>query len=456
MVFLAGSTGAWPRDTFTNIATFRVRALLLLIDLNQCWKIFFPTFSGSFLIRNSKSYPGSFALSYKTYDFETKSFSIKHEKIVQDTAGLFQWRKKPFESLEQLLNKLKENQLSGLETPLTNICLVARSQHPNITGTNDVWDTTKREVENIQNWVGFQHPGHLFKAQWRGLVQATIKVLDPIASRHTFEEEMRKFKREFEILKYLNHPNIVRVLAFTEEIQPSYRGDMIWEDVNLGAISTYLQNGKSFSVNNFFNVVRDVLRGLQYLKFTNVIHCDLGGHTVLLNSILQAKITQFSNARRVSHGKVKELRDCFSPRTAPEAIAKRIFTHESDVWSFGVFVWEVVTFGDVPFRGISHEQILGSGWKLNFPESYPGFTPKSMRVLQQMIESCRNMNPEKRPSIEELLRWQEDVKKSVFDGYEYFNWLLEAKTFIVFYSVCQNLINESNVESGILSLMHLF
>ncbi|XP_019853335.1 PREDICTED: epidermal growth factor receptor-like [Amphimedon queenslandica] len=141
---------------------------------------------------------------------------------------------------------------------------------------------------------------------------------------------------------------------------------------------------------------------MAYLESKSLVHRDLAARNVLVQSHLKVLITDFGLTRFIepdeSHYEApgSKLPVRWLP---PESIQQRIFTHKTDVWSFGVTVWEILTFGESPFKGKSVFELLKlleKGDRLKQPKTC---TLEFYKTLQ----NCWELEPERRPSFEDLV-----------------------------------------------------
>lgn len=142
--------------------------------------------------------------------------------------------------------------------------------------------------------------------------------------------------------------------------------------------------------------------GMNYLESQHFVHRDLAARNILLSSRHQAKISDFGLSRALGVGnnyyQASQGGKWPIKWYAPESYNYGTFSHASDVWSFGVTLWEMYTFGSPPYgemKGVDVIQMVDAGQRLNRPDACPD---NVFRIMQ----SCWNYNPKDRPTFRHL------------------------------------------------------
>ncbi|XP_074523445.1 ephrin type-A receptor 2a [Halichoeres trimaculatus] len=268
---------------------------------------------------------------------------------------------------------------------------------------------------NKQKVIGVGEFGEVFrgvmKTPTRGEVAVAIKTLKPGYS----EKQRQDFLSEASIMGQFSHPNIIRL----EGVVTKFKHVMIvTEYMENGALDTYLKDrdGEIPSY-QLVGMLRGIAAGMKYLSDMNYVHRDLAARNVLVNSNLECKVSDFGLSRVLED----DAEGTYTTRggkipirwTAPEAIAYRKFTSASDVWSFGIVMWEVMAFGERPYWDMSNHEVMkaiNEAFRLPAPMDCPS-------AVYQLMLQCWQHDRSKRPRfsdivniLDKLLRSPESLK----------------------------------------------
>ncbi|XP_072048334.1 fibroblast growth factor receptor 3-like [Amphiura filiformis] len=163
------------------------------------------------------------------------------------------------------------------------------------------------------------------------------------------------------------------------------------------------QDGVILTDNQMVQFARDVANGMAFLARQEVIHRDLAARNVLIDANLTCKVSDFGLACHVTD---LEMAKRFHHETplpvrwmAPEALLRGIYSQMSDVWSFGVVMWEIASRGEKPYPGISAKDVvifLKDGNKMVPPRSCE-------QKICNIMNSCWEETPDQRPKFEDLV-----------------------------------------------------
>ncbi|KYN39021.1 Proto-oncogene tyrosine-protein kinase receptor Ret [Trachymyrmex septentrionalis] len=224
--------------------------------------------------------------------------------------------------------------------------------------------------------------------------------------------ELADLLSEYQLLKEAQHPNVIRLLGActTPPGAPVY---LIIEFAEFGSLKQPLRN-QLLSIIKFF-------RGCDAHDWNSItvliilVHRDLAARNVLLATGKVCKISDFGLTRDVYED------DAYLKRSkgrvpvkwmAPESLADHVYTSKSDVWSFGVLLWELVTLGASPYPGVDVHNLynlLKAGYRMEKPSN-------CSHQLYKLMVSCWHQEPGMRPSFKELTsHWERMLE----DGVEY-------------------------------------
>ncbi|XP_078503696.1 tyrosine-protein kinase Blk isoform X2 [Lissotriton helveticus] len=188
-------------------------------------------------------------------------------------------------------------------------------------------------------------------------------------------------------------------------------------EVWMGCLLDFLKTGEGMSLplQTLIDISAQVAEGMAYLEKRNYIHRDLRAANILVSDALCCKIADFGLARIIDNEyEAKEGAKFPIKWTAPEAINFGIFTIKSDVWSFGILLTELVTYGRIPYPGMTNPEVirhLDAGYRMPCPEKCP---PE----LYEIMMRCWKIKPEDRPTFRCLQDILDDYYTATEKQYE--------------------------------------
>uniref|UniRef100_F7CRM0 Ephrin type-B receptor 3 n=1 Tax=Xenopus tropicalis TaxID=8364 RepID=F7CRM0_XENTR len=211
------------------------------------------------------------------------------------------------------------------------------------------------------------------------------------------EQQRRDFLGEASIMGQFDHPNIIRLEGVVTRSRPVM---ILTEFMENGALDSFLRmNDGQFTVIQLVGILRGIASGMKYLSEMNYVHRDLAARNILVNSNLVCKVSDFGLSRFLENSRsdptyTSSLGGKIPIRwTAPEAISYRKFTSASDVWSYGIVMWEVMSYGERPYWDMSNQDVINAieqDYRLPPPMDCPA-------ALHQLMLDCwlrdRNLRP---------------------------------------------------------------
>ncbi|XP_037376854.1 tyrosine-protein kinase FRK [Talpa occidentalis] len=358
--------------------------------------------AGAFLIRESESEEGNFSLSV------LHEGVVKHYRIRRlDDGGFFITRRKVFPTLKEFVSYYTKTN-DGLCIKLDKPCL--KIQVPATFDlsykTVDQWEIDRNSVQLLKR-LGSGQFGEVWEGLWNNTTPVAVKTLKPGSM------DPQDFLREAQLMKGLRHPKLIQLYAVCTLEDPIY---IITELMRHGSLLEYLQNdaGSKIHLMQQVDMAAQVASGMAYLESRNYIHRDLAARNVLVGEHNTYKVADFGLARvfKVENEDVYESKHEIKlpvKWTAPEAIFSNKFTIQSDVWSFGILLYEIITYGKMPYSGMTGAQVIRL-LKQNYRMPQPPDCPP--RFYNIMME-CWLTDPMERPTFE-TLQWK---LEDYFDSY---------------------------------------
>ncbi|XP_028652499.1 tyrosine-protein kinase receptor UFO isoform X2 [Erpetoichthys calabaricus] len=249
------------------------------------------------------------------------------------------------------------------------------------------------------------------------ILKVAVKTMKTICTR----SEMEDFLREAACMKEFDHPNVMRLLGVCLQNVESegYPSPVVilpfMKHGDLHSYLLYSRLGDSphyLPVQMLVKFMTDIARGMEYLSNKNFIHRDLAARNCMLNENMTVCVADFGLSKKIYNGDYyRQGRISKMPVKwiAIESLADRVYTTKSDVWSFGVTMWEIATRGQTPYPGVENSEIydyLRQGNRLKQP-------PDCLDGIYTLMFSCWLLSPKERPGFEhlrcELEKIQEDL-----------------------------------------------
>uniref|UniRef100_A0A8C0M759 Tyrosine-protein kinase n=2 Tax=Canis lupus familiaris TaxID=9615 RepID=A0A8C0M759_CANLF len=248
-----------------------------------------------------------------------------------------------------------------------------------------------------------------FGEVFSGRLRADNTLVAVKSCRETLPPDLKaKFLQEARILKQYSHPNIVRLIGVCTQKQPIY---IVMELVQGGDFLTFLRTeGARLRMKTLLQMVGDAAAGMEYLESKCCIHRDLAARNCLVTEKNVLKISDFGMSREEADGIYAAsggLRQVPVKWTAPEALNYGRYSSESDVWSFGILLWEAFSLGASPYPNLSNQQtreFVEKGGRLPCPELCPD-------AVFRLMEQCWAYEPGQRPSFSAIYQELQSIRR---------------------------------------------
>uniref|UniRef100_A0A1B6E4F9 receptor protein-tyrosine kinase n=2 Tax=Clastoptera arizonana TaxID=38151 RepID=A0A1B6E4F9_9HEMI len=296
----------------------------------------------------------------------------------------------------------------------------SESSQSEINKPGDKWEFPRHRLK-VFNILGEGCFGQVWKCEaldidgHEGPIVVAVKTLKENAG----ERERSDLLQELQVMKMLEpHQNVVRLLGCCTEKDPLF---VIMEFISLGKLQSFLRNSRAqrsydnmhaksgtLTSRDLTSFCYQVARGMEFLSSKGIIHRDLAARNVLIGENQICKVADFGFARDVitSHVYERKSEGRLPIRwMAPESLYDNIFSVKSDIWSFGVLIWEIVTLGSTPYPGLAAADVMRrvrEGYRLDKPEH-------CRRELYNIMYYCWDSDPKERPNFTELVEFLEQL-----------------------------------------------
>ncbi|XP_073843324.1 tyrosine-protein kinase Abl isoform X8 [Musca autumnalis] len=346
--------------------------------------------NGSFLVRESESSPGQRSISLR---YEGR---VYHYRISEDPDGkVFVTAEAKFNTLAELVHHHSvPHEGHGLITPL--LYPAPKQNKPTVFPLSpepDEWEICRTDIVMKHKLGGGQY-GEVYEAIWK-------RYGNTVAVKTLKEDTMalKDFLEEAAIMKEMKHPNLVQLIGVCTREPPFY---IITEFMSHGNLLDFLRSAgrETLDAVALLYMATQIASGMSYLESRNYIHRDLAARNCLVGDNKLVKVADFGLARLMRDDTYTAHAGAKFPIkwTAPEGLAYNKFSTKSDVWAFGVLLWEIATYGMSPYPGIDLTDVfhkLEKGYRMERP---PGCPPEVYDLMRQ----CWQWNAADRPTFKSI------------------------------------------------------
>lgn len=309
---------------------------------------------------------------------------------------------------------------------------IPKSDNADMLGS--VWEFPRSRLR-LQTVLGEGNFGKVWKAEADDICgyDGTILVAVKTVKENSAQREVDDLIQEMKIMQEIGpHPNVVTILGVCTDQEPYL---LVMEYVMYGKLLTHLREQR-MRQSSFFNFSKDggevgetltskdlnkfaygVAKGMEFLVSKGIIHRDLAARNILVDHNKNTKISDFGLSRNLRDlgGEMYEqkTKGALPIRwMAPESLYFSVFTPKSDVWGFGILMWEIVTLGSTPYPGMGAREVMRrvrDGYRLERPaHCHPD--------LYLIIQKCWAGDMNKRPDFSEL---RKELAKLLEDQHGY-------------------------------------
>ncbi|XP_055074264.1 megakaryocyte-associated tyrosine-protein kinase isoform X2 [Misgurnus anguillicaudatus] len=339
-----------------------------------------PMEDGLFLVRESIRHPGDFVLClcfnkevfhYRVI-FRDNKLSIDNKEFFSNLIDMIEFYTRNKGALATILLKPKKKEgTKSAETELLK--------------SGWLLDISKLSLGDT---IGEGEFGAVFEGEYGGRRVAVKNIKCDVTAQ--------AFLEETSVMTSLHHKNLVQLLGVI-----LHNGlYIITELMSKGNLVNYLRSRGRFTVSSaqLLRFALDVCEGMEHLESKKLLHRDLAARNILVSEDSVAKVSDFGLAvAKVSADTPDNLK--FPVKwTAPEALKTRKFSTQSDVWSYGVLLWEIFSYGRQPYPKMTVTDVrerVDQGYRMESPDECP---PEIYAIMR----SCWEADPKKRPSFHKL------------------------------------------------------
>ncbi|XP_069824945.1 tyrosine-protein kinase ITK/TSK isoform X2 [Dendropsophus ebraccatus] len=355
---------------------------------------------GAFMVRDSRQ-PGMYTVSIFTKSLGDDTVKHYHIRQTRDSPPRYYLAEKiVLPNIPELINYHQHNG-GGLVTRLRHPVSCWNQTTPVTAGLSyGKWEIDPTHLTFVQE-VGCGQFGVVKLATWQGTRKVAVKMIrEGMMSEEDFVEEAQ-------VLMKLSHSKLVQFLGVCTQQAPIF---LVFEFMEHGSLNDYLRRNRGTLTRSIaLGMCQDVCEGMEYLEASNFIHRDLAARNCLVGESLVVKVSDFGMTRFVLDDQYTSSTGTKFPVkwSAPEVFRYGRYSSKSDVWSYGVLVWEVFSEGKTPFEHLSSSDVVeevSNGLRL--------FRPKmASEKVYQFMNSCWQENPELRPSFCRLLKEITDISE---------------------------------------------
>uniref|UniRef100_UPI0037E7B428 protein tyrosine kinase 2aa isoform X2 n=1 Tax=Semicossyphus pulcher TaxID=241346 RepID=UPI0037E7B428 len=255
----------------------------------------------------------------------------------------------------------------------------------------------QRDRIELGRCIGEGQFGDVHQGVYNSPDKPSLPVAIKTCKNCTSDSVREKFLQEALTMRQFDHPHIVKLIGVITE-NPVW---IIMELCTLGELRSFLQVRKySLDLATLILFAYQLSTALAYLESKRFVHRDIAARNVLVSSVDCVMLGDFGLSRYMEDSSYYKASKGKLPIKwmAPESINFRRFTSASDVWMFGVCMWEILMYGIKPFQGVKNNDVIGrieNGERLAMP-------PQCPPTLYSLMTKCWSYDPSKRPRFTEL------------------------------------------------------
>lgn len=292
----------------------------------------------------------------------------------------------------------------------------------------DEWEVPREKITLLRE-LGQGSFGMVYEGNARDIIkgEAETRVAVKTVNESASLRERIEFLNEASVMKGFTCHHVVRLLGVVSKGQPTL---VVMELMAHGDLKSYLRSLRPEAENNpgrppptlqeMIQMAAEIADGMAYLNAKKFVHRDLAARNCMVAHDFTVKIGDFGMTRDIYETDYyrKGGKGLLPVRwMAPESLKDGVFTTSSDMWSFGVVLWEITSLAEQPYQGLSNEQVLKfvmDGGYLDQPDNCPERVTDLMRM-------CWQFNPKMRPTFLEIVNLLKDDLHPSFPEVSFFH-----------------------------------
>ncbi|XP_069505517.1 megakaryocyte-associated tyrosine-protein kinase [Ambystoma mexicanum] len=337
-----------------------------------------PSEDGLFLVRESIRYPGDYVLCVSFNQDVIHYRVIYKDRMLSIEDSFF------FHNLMDMIEHYTHQQ--GM---ICTKLVKAKKRHGAKSAELELakagWLLSMQQV-TIEERIGEGEFGAVFRGEYMGQKVAVKNIKCDVTAQ--------AFLAETAVMTTMQHKNLVRLLGVI--LQDGLY--IVMEFMSKGDLVNFLRTrGRSvIETRQLLEFALNIAEGMDYLESKKLVHRDLAARNILISADNIAKVSDFGMAK--VDPKQQDSAVLPIKWTAPEALKHNKFSTKSDVWSYGILLWEVFSYGRAPYPKMSLKEVsegVEKGYRMAAPEECPP-------AVYTLMGSCWDVDPGKRPSFKKL------------------------------------------------------
>jgi len=355
------------------------------ITRDQAEELLQPRSDGLFMIRESTNYPGDYTLCVCFAD------NVDHYRIQTIDGNLTIDEEVFFKDLDEMIAHYRGDS-DGLCHHLVKALPQkgGKEQIDKKKFTTGGWELDAKHLTREQ-MLGAGQFGEVFEGTYKG-TKVAVKTLKEVT-----DEAVHEFLAEADVMTKMKHPNLVLLIGVCTQADPVM---IVSEFMALGCMLDFLRSRGRGVITGAVQLgfVKNIAEAMMYLEGEGYVHRDLAARNILLSADQIAKVADFGLAKDSRLGQA-DLGKLPIKWTAPEALRQKVSTSKSDVWSYGVTMWEIYSFGRAPYPRMSQKEVVekvATGFRMEKPESCP------KDLYDKVTKWCWEIDAKNRPTFKQL------------------------------------------------------